>query len=133
MAASGDQIRAAPGLHRSWRRRLGSDGLLHLYAFDLATGRVRRRLDEHGSWVASTPAYEDGIVYATTSDTRLVEAVDARTGGILWQQQTTGIVSSAPRNEVAQRDSHDFGMAPIVDGERIGFLAGGLQLLACGE
>ncbi|MGB6486056.1 MAG: PQQ-binding-like beta-propeller repeat protein [Steroidobacteraceae bacterium] len=68
----------------------------HLYAFDLATGRLRWRLDEHGSWVVSTPAYENGIVYATTSDTRLVEAVDARTGRILWQQQSYGYVFPSP-------------------------------------
>ena len=68
----------------------------YLYAFDLATGRLRWRLDEHGSWVVSTPAYENGIVYATTSDTRLVEAVDARTGKVLWQQQGTGYEFPSP-------------------------------------
>jgi len=68
----------------------------YLYAFDLATGRLRWRLDEHGSWVVSTPAYENGIVYATTSDTRLVEAVDARTGKVLWQEQGAGYEFPSP-------------------------------------
>jgi eukaryotic-like serine/threonine-protein kinase len=68
----------------------------YLYAFDLATGRLRWRLDEHGSWVVSTPAYENGIVYATTSDTRLVQAVDARTGKVRWQQQGAGYEFPSP-------------------------------------
>ena len=68
----------------------------YLYGFDLATGRLRWRLDEHGSWVVSTPAYENGIVYATTSDTRLVQAVDAGTGKVLWQQQGAGYEFASP-------------------------------------
>ncbi|HJS88935.1 MAG TPA: PQQ-binding-like beta-propeller repeat protein [Steroidobacteraceae bacterium] len=68
----------------------------YLYAFDIATGRLRWRLGEDGSWVVSTPAYEDGVVYATTSDTRRVQAVDARTGKIRWQQQGTGYAFPSP-------------------------------------
>ncbi|MGH8200338.1 MAG: PQQ-binding-like beta-propeller repeat protein [Steroidobacteraceae bacterium] len=48
------------------------------------------------SWVVSTPAYANGIVYASTSGTRLLEAVDARTGRILWQQHTYGYVFPRP-------------------------------------
>jgi eukaryotic-like serine/threonine-protein kinase len=68
----------------------------HLYAFDIATGKLRWRLDEQSSWVVSTPAYENGVVYTSTSDTRLIEAVDARTGRILWQQHTYGYVFPSP-------------------------------------
>jgi eukaryotic-like serine/threonine-protein kinase len=68
----------------------------HLYAFDVATGKLRWRLDEQSSWVVSTPAYENGVVYASTSDTRLIEAVDARTGRILWQQHAYGYVFPSP-------------------------------------
>ena len=68
----------------------------HLYAFDLASGKLRWRLDEQSSWVVSTPAYEDGVVYTSTSDTRLIEAVDARTGKLLWQQHTYGYVFPSP-------------------------------------
>jgi UrcA family protein len=40
---------------------------------------------------------------------------------------------SVPRNEITQRDSHDFEMASSLDSERIGSLSGKLQLLARGE
>lgn len=68
----------------------------HLYAFDLKTGKLRWKLGEHGSWVVSTPAYEHGIVYASTSDTKMVQAVDAKTGKILWQYQGTGYEFASP-------------------------------------
>ena len=68
----------------------------HLYAFDLKTGKLRWKLGEHGSWVVSTPAYANGIVYASTSDTKMVEAVDAKTGKILWEYQGTGYEFASP-------------------------------------
>ncbi|MGH9617870.1 MAG: PQQ-binding-like beta-propeller repeat protein [Acidobacteriaceae bacterium] len=68
----------------------------HLYAFDLKSGKVVWNLDEQGSWVISTPAYEGGVLYATTSDTELVQAIDAANGKLLWKFHGTGYEFSSP-------------------------------------
>ncbi|MBS0393658.1 MAG: PQQ-binding-like beta-propeller repeat protein [Proteobacteria bacterium] len=52
----------------------------HLYALDAATGRKRWEYPTSKSWVNATPAVRDGLVWAATSDSSRVFAVDARTG-----------------------------------------------------
>ncbi len=52
----------------------------HLYALDAATGARRWAFSSGDSWVISSPAVRDGKVYLATSDSALVQALDARTG-----------------------------------------------------
>jgi glucose dehydrogenase len=59
-------------------------------------GALRWRLAEYGFRVVSTPAYQHGIVYVSTSDTRMLQAIDARTGKVLWQEQGTGYAFPFP-------------------------------------
>jgi outer membrane protein assembly factor BamB len=56
----------------------------HLYALDAATGAKRWALSTGNSWVVSSPAVRDGIVYFATSDTATVHAVDAASGAALY-------------------------------------------------
>jgi len=52
----------------------------HLYALDAASGAQRWAFPTEGSWVVSSPAVRDGTVYFATSDSGLVEALDAKSG-----------------------------------------------------
>ena len=48
------------------------------------------------SWVNTSPAVVDGVVYAGSSDERFLQAVDARTGRELWRVTTERPVWSSP-------------------------------------
>ena len=52
----------------------------HLYALDAASGAARWAYSTGDSWVISSPAVRDGKVYFATSDSGLVQALDAKTG-----------------------------------------------------
>jgi outer membrane protein assembly factor BamB len=52
----------------------------HLYALDAVSGAPRWAYSTGDSWVISSPAVRDGIVYFATSDSGLVQALDAKTG-----------------------------------------------------
>jgi eukaryotic-like serine/threonine-protein kinase len=52
----------------------------HLYALDALSGTERWAFATGTSWVVSSPAVRDGVVYFATSDTATVQAVDAITG-----------------------------------------------------
>lgn len=52
----------------------------HLYALDTRSGRQRWSIPTHGSWVISSAAVRDGMVYFATSDSGLFYAVHARDG-----------------------------------------------------
>ena len=54
----------------------------HVYALDAATGRQQWAYSTSQSWVNSTPAVRDGVVYVGTSDTHRIIALDARTGSL---------------------------------------------------
>ena len=56
----------------------------HLYALDAASGAQRWAFATGTSWVVSSPAVRDGVVYFATSDTATVHAVDAATGAPLY-------------------------------------------------
>ena len=56
----------------------------HLYALDAASGARRWAFSTGTSWVVSSPAVRDGIVYFATSDTAAVHAVDAASGAPLY-------------------------------------------------
>jgi len=96
-------LEAATGKER-WRFKTGADPEIHnqegiqssavvadglvyfgcrdsnLYALDAATGVERWAFSNKGSWVISSPAVRGGVVYFATSDSGLVQALDAKTG-----------------------------------------------------
>lgn len=56
----------------------------HLYALDAVTGARRWAFPSGSSWVVSSPAVRDGRVYFATSDSGLVQALDARSGAAIF-------------------------------------------------
>jgi outer membrane protein assembly factor BamB len=67
-----------------------------LYALDAATGAERWRFDHKVSWVNTSPAVSDGLVYAASSDGRFIQAVDAATGAERWRVTTNVAVWTSP-------------------------------------
>jgi outer membrane protein assembly factor BamB len=67
-----------------------------LYAVDAATGKQLWRADHEGSWVITSPAVADGVVYDGSSDGEFVQALDAKTGKELWRQKMPANVFSSP-------------------------------------
>jgi eukaryotic-like serine/threonine-protein kinase len=64
-----------------------ADGILYFgcrdskfYALDAATGQLRWSFSNKGSWVITSPVVKDGKVYFATSDTALLQILDAQTG-----------------------------------------------------
>ena len=68
----------------------------HVYALDAATGKKRWDYTTSKSWVNSTPAVRDGIVYAATSDSSRVFALDAKTGRLRFNFSAKAYVFSSP-------------------------------------
>ena len=66
-----------------------------IYAIDAANGAERWRFDHKISWINTSPAFLDGVVYAGSSDGQFVQALDAATGKELWRT-TTGTTWSSP-------------------------------------
>ena len=66
-----------------------------IYALDASTGAERWRFDHKISWINTSPAVVDGIVYAGSSDAQFVQALDAASGRELWRT-TTGTTWSSP-------------------------------------
>ena len=67
-----------------------------LYAIDLLTGKEKWHFDHKISWVNSSAAVEDGVVYTASSDAAFVQAVDAATGVEKWRMSTEVPVWSSP-------------------------------------
>jgi outer membrane protein assembly factor BamB len=61
----------------------------HLYAVDARTGIAKWNVDTAGSWVVGSPAVSDGRVWFATSDTALMQVVDAATGQPTQPPQST--------------------------------------------
>ena len=98
---------AATGKQR-WRFKTGEDPAIHnqegiqssavvadgtvyfgcrdsnLYALDAASGAQRWSFSNKGSWVISSPAVRNGMLYFATSDSGLVHALDAKTGSAVF-------------------------------------------------
>jgi eukaryotic-like serine/threonine-protein kinase len=66
-----------------------------LYAIDAATGQLRWRFDHKISWVNTSPAVHDTVVYAGSSDGQFVQAVHSGTGRELWRAKA-GVTWSSP-------------------------------------
>ena len=52
--------------------------------------------DNKGSWVVSSPAIRDGVVYFVTSDSRMLHALDATTGKPVFSMQMTWFLFGSP-------------------------------------
>lgn len=81
----------------------------HVYAIDAATGRKKWDYPTSKSWVNSTPAVRNGVVYAGTSDTARLMALDARTGRLRWLFDAKAYIfsSAALAGELAFIGSHN--------------------------
>lgn len=69
----------------------------NLYALDAQTGQEKWRFTmPEGSWVASSTAVVDDMVYVGGADSRGLYALDAATGQVRWKQLTGKNVFSSP-------------------------------------
>jgi outer membrane protein assembly factor BamB len=66
-----------------------------LYAIDAASGQLKWRFDHKISWVNTSPAVADTIVYAGSSDGQFVQAVHTRAGHEIWRAKS-GVTWSSP-------------------------------------
>lgn len=67
-----------------------------LYGFNLTDGSVAWKYSYWFSWIESTPALVDGIVYVGASDYARVTALDPRTGQPHWSTQVRGMNWGTP-------------------------------------
>lgn len=68
-----------------------------VFALDAQTGEQKwTHVHEDGSWVESSPVFQDGIVYIGSSDALKLWALDAETGQVLWKFKTGGWSWSTP-------------------------------------
>jgi eukaryotic-like serine/threonine-protein kinase len=56
----------------------------NFYALDAATGQKKWTFANHGSWVISSPAVQNGKVYFATSDSSMLYSLDAKTGSSIF-------------------------------------------------
>ncbi|HEX9512344.1 MAG TPA: PQQ-binding-like beta-propeller repeat protein [Puia sp.] len=68
----------------------------NFYALDGTTGLLKWKYPADNSWVLTTPAIKDGVVYIGTSDTYLFLALDGETGKEKYRFQARGYVYSSP-------------------------------------
>jgi outer membrane protein assembly factor BamB len=68
----------------------------HVYAVDAGTGKKKWDYPTSKSWVNSTPAVRDSLVYAATSDSSRVFALDAKTGRLRFNFAAKSYVFSSP-------------------------------------
>lgn len=81
----------------------------HVYALDALTGRKKWDYPTSKSWVNTTPAVRDGLVYAATSDSSRFMALDARTGRLVFNFDAKAYVfsSAALAGPLAYFGSHN--------------------------
>ncbi len=68
----------------------------YLYALDAANGTELWRCSYGRSWVESSAAVVDGVVYVGSSDALRLFALDAATGATVWEYITNGYAWSSP-------------------------------------
>jgi outer membrane protein assembly factor BamB len=80
-----------------------SDGMVYfgardsyLYALNANTGKMVWKYSANGSWILTSPAIQNGVVYTTTSDTYIFAALDAKTGKQKFSYKGNGYLYSSP-------------------------------------
>jgi outer membrane protein assembly factor BamB len=68
----------------------------YIYALDANTGGLLWRESNQNSWIISSPAISNGVVYVTTSDTMKLRALDMRTGQPLFELSYQAYSFSSP-------------------------------------
>jgi outer membrane protein assembly factor BamB len=68
----------------------------NFYALDAQTGGLKWKYAADNSWVLTTAAAKNGLIYIGTSDTFLFLALDAETGKEKYRLQTNGYIYSSP-------------------------------------
>ncbi len=66
------------------------------YGLDALTGKLIWKYSANGSWIITTGAAKDGVIYFGTSDTYFFVAADAKTGRELYHFKAKGYVYSSP-------------------------------------
>ena len=68
-----------------------------LFALDERTGEEQwLHVNEDGSWVESSPVFDDGILYVGSSDALALYAFDSESGETIWEFRTGGWSWSDP-------------------------------------
>ena len=67
-----------------------------LYALDAATGKPAWIAPHKGSWVIGSPAVVDGKACVGSSDLKIVQCVDLKTGVELWRADLNGAAFASP-------------------------------------
>lgn len=88
------EVQSSPAVTDSFVYFGSRDG--HLYAVSKEDGKLKWRADHEGSWVITSPAVYNNVVFAGSSDAEFFQAVDARTGKELWRYKTPSNVFSSP-------------------------------------
>jgi outer membrane protein assembly factor BamB len=68
----------------------------YFYALNANNGKVAWKYSADGSWILTTAAIKNDIVYTGTSDTYLLLAFDAKTGKEKFRYKANGYVYSSP-------------------------------------
>ncbi len=68
----------------------------NMYALNASTGELVWKYFADNSWILSTAAVKDGVMYVGTSDSYLLLALDAKTGKEKFRFKTNGYVFSSP-------------------------------------
>jgi outer membrane protein assembly factor BamB len=90
-----------PGLERSWSTPILAEGRLvvnaqdELRAYDPATGRELWKVGGMTGWVAPSPVFGEGRIFATSGKNGPVLAVDPE-GRVLWQEASGGPYVCSP-------------------------------------
>lgn len=87
-------IQSSPAIWKNTVLFGARDGFL--YAVESGSGKLLWRYDHKISWVNSSPAVVDGMVYGASSDGRFVNCVDIESGKELWRFKTDSLVWSSP-------------------------------------
>lgn len=68
----------------------------NLYNLDLQTGKELWKVSHGTSWIITSPAIYNGVVYEGSSDAHFVQAVDLKSGKEIWNTKTKQAVWSSP-------------------------------------
>jgi outer membrane protein assembly factor BamB len=68
----------------------------NLYDLNILNGKEIWKVSHGTSWIISSPAIYDGVIYVGSSDARFEQAVDLKTGKEIWKTNSIQAVWSSP-------------------------------------